>query len=568
MNDLFLSRPFKTRNADEYDLKNILNLFVSPIDGLSTPFDYENTIIKGRMGSGKTIYLRANLAYYLYNLVPNLKDDNAELILPILIRLNDFQHLSVAEDIYRSIIIKVVEELTSIYLILQDAQNLVNLHKGFSNLSHDLINSTKLSTSIKHLAKLGCDEYIERVTTDLGLSTSIKPKFFDLSAQWKKTNLVELKKKSNPGIKDIEDCYKNLLENREGKILILIDEAGSLDKCFFQENKTSSFFEILMNQFRTASFIRTKIAVYPNSYSDMLTETRYGDVIKLEDSITDERGYEKFRQKVYRIIENYINPHSEKTQKFKPTNIFDIKKGRSITGDCLEQIIYASNGNMRRLIQLLDLSMNTAYKEKNCAKKINKAHVFETLKEHAENAESLFTEPEKDFLNNIISVCKARGSYKFIFPNMSPILYKYTSKSQEYNIINIDQLGSGRKGTTYRFDYSYSVLKDIPTHYIHDSERINRERSLANGRWINRIAQISDELVEQAALPGKLEGNIEYIQKDAGFIKGDDENTYFFTKSNVIESDKNKSLILGKRVRFYPTNLDETKFAFNLEILS
>ena len=62
MEDIFKTRPFKVRNADEYNLENILNLFVSPTQGLTTPFDFENTIVKGRMGSGKTMYRRANHA--------------------------------------------------------------------------------------------------------------------------------------------------------------------------------------------------------------------------------------------------------------------------------------------------------------------------------------------------------------------------------------------------------------------------------------------------------------------------------------------------------------------------
>ena len=58
MEGIYRARPFKTRNADEYDLSHILNLFVSPTEGLATPFDYDNTIVKGRMGSGKTMFLR------------------------------------------------------------------------------------------------------------------------------------------------------------------------------------------------------------------------------------------------------------------------------------------------------------------------------------------------------------------------------------------------------------------------------------------------------------------------------------------------------------------------------
>ncbi len=74
--ELFLSRPFKTRNADEYDLEQVLNLFVNPIEGLTSPFDFENIIVKGRMGSGKTMYLRANHAYYLSGLVQSLLNDD------------------------------------------------------------------------------------------------------------------------------------------------------------------------------------------------------------------------------------------------------------------------------------------------------------------------------------------------------------------------------------------------------------------------------------------------------------------------------------------------------------
>src|SRR3546814_18368045 len=119
MEELFRSRPFKTRNADEYDLSSILNLYVNPINGLNTPFDYENTIIKGRMGSGKTMFLRANYAYYLYGMVPSLIENSSELILPVFIRLSDFQHIKNSDEVYRNIIIKIVEELTSVYLKLE-----------------------------------------------------------------------------------------------------------------------------------------------------------------------------------------------------------------------------------------------------------------------------------------------------------------------------------------------------------------------------------------------------------------------------------------------------------------
>ena len=152
--EIFRDRPFKIRNADEYDVANILNLFVSPTEGLTTPFDYENTIIKGRMGSGKTMSLRANHAYYLAALVPSLIEQDRELILPVLIRLNDFQHISKPADIYRAIIVKIIEELTSVYLHLENAKELADLHAGMSFLPDVFFQAHKLSSTMKQLSKL------------------------------------------------------------------------------------------------------------------------------------------------------------------------------------------------------------------------------------------------------------------------------------------------------------------------------------------------------------------------------------------------------------------------------
>ncbi|KJS74700.1 MAG: hypothetical protein JL55_21440 [Pseudomonas sp. BICA1-14] len=568
MEELFRSRPFKTRNADEYDLSSILNLYVNPINGLNTPFDYENTIIKGRMGSGKTMFLRANYAYYLYGMVPSLIENSSELILPVFIRLSDFQHIKNSEEVYRNIIIKIVEELTSVYLKLIDAKKLAEIHTGFRFLKEELFSAHKLANSMKQLSKLGSEEYIERVTQELLAKGGAKCQFLELSAEWKDTHFSEIKKKPNPGIKDIEDCYKNLLEGQDGKILLLIDEAGALDKKFFQNDSGSGFFEILMNQLRTASFIRTKIAVYPNSFSDMLTETRYGSVVLLEERIQDERAYRRFRKRAIDLINNYLNPCGHENGFFQASDVFSLSD--DLYGDCLEQLLYASQGNMRRLIQLLDLSLNVTFREHYDELYVTKETVGETLKEHAEQIESIYGQVERDFIEKLASICKARGAYKFTFPNMSPILYKYTNKSQEYNVINIEELGSGRKGTIYSFDYACAVLKDLPTHSFEGGERVNKERSLQGGKWINRVAQISSQLLEQAALPGKIEGTITYydIKNERGFVGAEgNEAKYFFQKEDILEQDRAQVVFAGKRVRFQPGIVGTVELASYIEIL-
>lgn len=556
--DLFRSRPFKTRNADEYDLQQVLDLFVNPLEGLTSPFDFENTIVKGRMGSGKTMFLRANHAYYLYGLVPSLLNSE-DLILPVLIRLNSFQHLKEPEDIYRAVVIKVVEEMTSAYLHLVDADKLVELHSGARSIADRIDTKDRLALSVRQLAKLGSEEYVERITAELGVKGELKHSFFNLSAEWRKNQLVELKAKPNPGIKDIEECYSNLFEGRDGRVLLLIDEAGSLDNRFFSEKKgETAYFEILMNQFRTTAFVRTKIAVYPNSYSDMLTETRYGDIVKLEHSVKDPREYTSFRTEVLKLVESYVGR--------LPGDIFEVADGEG-TDDAIEQIVFASNGNIRRLINILDLSMAEAFKAHPESLVVTKADATNAIIEHASTVESRFTPDETLFLQRLADACKSRSTYRFRFPAMSPVLYKYTNKSQEYNLINVDEVGSGRRGNTYSFDYACCVLKNVPTHYVRGTERIDRERSLTSGVWITRVTQLSQEVLEQAELPGKIEGEIEYIREGSGFLRADDGGQYFFMSSYIIETDRGKPLIRGKRLRFYPTKLEDSNMAINIEVL-
>ena len=83
--DLILMRPFQTRNADEFLDENILELFVDPTNGVAGPFDYCNEMIKGKMGTGKTMYLRANYTYYLSILVPQMMESTS-IILPLYIK--------------------------------------------------------------------------------------------------------------------------------------------------------------------------------------------------------------------------------------------------------------------------------------------------------------------------------------------------------------------------------------------------------------------------------------------------------------------------------------------------
>ena len=211
--------------------------------------------------------------------------------------------------------------------------------------------------------------------------------------------------------------------------------------------------------------------------------------------------------------------------------------------------------------------METAFLEHRGEEKISLSHVETTLKRHSRTSEDLFSEPERLLLNNIVQACKSRSTYKFQFPNMSMALNKYTSKSQEYNVINIIDFGTGRRGTTYAFDYCFCVEHDIPTHYITGSEKINRDRSLSNGRWAPRVAQVSDEIIQQASITNKIDGVIDYYGGSGGFIVGDNHENFFFQTSFVIQEDQKKPIVRGRRVRFIPYKMGETNMAQAIEIL-
>jgi hypothetical protein len=323
-----------------------------------------------------------------------------------------------------------------------------------------------------------------------------------------------------------------------------------------------------MNQLRTASFIRTIIAVYPNSYSDILTETRYGDIVQVEEDINTKESYLKFRNKVEAIIYNYLNFDFygvDESEKVLPKELFDMNETKM--GDSIEQIISGSAGNFRRLIHLLDQAMNEAFISNKGNGKVTKNDAISALKNHCQSILTLFSAPEKEFIHSIAKVCKNRSTYRFKFPNNGQTLFKYLTKSQEYNILNILEAGSGRRGTTYSFDYSYCVHQALTTHLILDTEKIDKERSYQTGDWVARNVTVDDELIKQAEMPGKISGAIRFINGESGFIIDENEKEYFFRKDYILESDKNKSLYGGKELIFHPWKSGDILIATEIEII-
>lgn len=568
LKDIYTSRPFKIRNADEYDLENILDLFVDPTDGLTGPFDYTNSIVKGKMGSGKTMYLRANYAYYLYTVVPCLLD-NSDIILPVYIKLSDFQNIHNPEQIYYEIIIKIIEEIVSVMDHLKSADELARLHKGAHSIGSLWTTDSVLSEILSKLKLFTCEEYVTTVSKGLSVSSGIAAQYAKLCSDYSQNEVLQIKRKEFPSFDDVVETCNKLITPFNGKLLLLFDEVGSIDKKFFKSTKTSdSYFETLMNQLRTLSYIRTKLAVYPNSQSDILRETRYGDIVSLEEDITlNEEKYESFLSKTTSLIDRYLEKSTG--HKVITETLFDVTVDNQLL---LEQLINASDGNMRRLVHLLDSTMNEAFKRTRGLKKITLEDVLKALIAQGESLELHFGYNDRNFLNNIVNVCKNRNSYKFTFPYKSNYIDKFTSLSNEYNVINIIENGAGRQSTVYSFDYAYCVYKDIPTHYVKNTTKIDKSRSFKTGEPIKRISKLNDELIFQSSIPGKILGTVMFIgdsQNIAGFIKGSDGKQYYFDISNIIKADRKNHIYVNCDVRFIPSALPSGGlFACEIELIS
>lgn len=485
---LYEARPFMTRNADEVELSSILNLFVDPTDGVRTPFDYENMIIKGKMGSGKTMFLRANYASYIYSFV-NCLMDGIPFILPVYINLSNLEMIQDPNLIYNNIIIDIVKNAIKSYEHLFSAEYLARLHTGMQALPYSMLMlNNNFQNALDDLKKLSADQYEEKFKKRKNAKGGLITKYLNISGELEKESEIVFETKPNPSIRDIDKIYNQLLEPFDGKLLILLDEVGSLDKTFFQGN--NSYFEKLMNQLRTISYVRTKIAVYPNQIEDKLNETRYGDVIQLQDNIRTDNGYDKFESKVLLLIDNYISKYATDSI-IQIQDIFEIEDSHY---GPIEMLSNASDGNMRRLVHLLDLSMSYSYRLNHGKAKVNNDDAICAIKEDAASLEDQFTETERNDLSTLVNICKEREAYMFTCPYKSIKLVKYSKKSSEYNLIKIIENGAGRRGTVYSFDFAYCVLKDIPTHFLRGTKRLDKSRSRRSGEYIRTVTDISEDV--------------------------------------------------------------------------
>ncbi len=412
------------------------------------------------------------------------------------------------------------------------------------------------------------EEYVESVTNSFSASGSVSSKFINACSNYGNETFSQIKHKRKVSFQNIVETCETLLSPFNGKLLILFDEIGSTSKTFFKnQSDGDSYFETLMNQLRTLPYVRTKLAVYPHSYSDILMETRYGDIIELEyDTTNNIDQYRISMEKTVSLIERYIEKSG--SQKYNIEEFFEISANDQLI---IEHLVNASSGNMRRLVHILDSTMDSAYRRTHGKQRVSIDDLINALKKQGLEMENRFQDEDKLFLSKLVKLCRNRSTYNFTFSNKSAYIWKYTSLSSEYNIINIRQAGAGRKKTVYSFDYAYCIYQDIPTHYIKNSEKIDKTRSTLIGEPIKRVAQLSDELLIQSEIKGKVEAEITYVSEEgrSGFAKCTDNGiSYFITLEKVISPLPINKFYLGKKILLLPMQLSEDTFmAYEIEIL-
>jgi hypothetical protein len=558
--DIFESRPFQRVNAENFKLEEIFKLFVNPMNNRD-PFSFESTIIKGEMGTGKTMFLRANYAVYRYQLLHSLINDE-KLIIPIYIKLSDFS--SIEEDpfkIYQNIILALIKGISGSFKTLCDTNEFSKIHSSILK-SQKYFNYGMLKNINSIVTRFDADKYTRKLTDAISATGKLHFPAVDASIEYEKNNVLEISERTIITFSDLVDAYKGILREGVDKILFLFDEAGSLSNRFFEKSKDNqSYFEILMNQLRTLEDSQVKIAIYPHTGADKINNVKFGKPVELKENIYDFDSYMIFRKKIIELVNRYLDSNSG-TKSLQANDIFDISENS--TGDAIEQLIFASSGVMRYFVYYSDLAMINAMENKE--DKISKATVLRALAASGKQAKERYSPRSQNFLNNICRQLKRnKSTYKFTYTYKSIQLQKFIDQNDSQSIIRLYDNSSKKQGTIYAFEYAFCISENISTHLEKNSQKIDRERSYANGIWNDRVATISDTDEADVDTDNKMIGIITLITCDKCIVCCEESQNYILLNSNIIEGAEN--IKAGAKVEFYPAELDGSNYCSQARII-
>lgn len=529
--------PFSFSSADKINTWDALKLYAPDPTKTLPAFAPENSIIRGDYGNGKTMLLKAIDGLYTSLFLVEFAERAESTYLTIPVNFAEISDLTDSQELYYESINLLAFSFIKKISILKNLLNDNSWFDQFKKWQRSLRDANLIVTDDRY-EKLNRDTVIERVkkvfTDKKSAGYSLVQDFQNLEFEWE-----QKKKDGNHRFKDFKDIFNPILNKYFNKIIFLCDEVGSLNSSFFDAiNGNTSNFETLINQFRTSDKYLYKIAIYPNSCADILQGARYGRISDLVYDVKELEDYYEFRKLVDRIIHNYVlNVCQYCEEDTKPVRLFF----RDSPKDALEQLIYASEGIIRRFLVLTDQallyyiqnhkfeSIPTNIKEI----QINIEIVLNIIKNFGKTIFNKYNIDEREIISKIAFFCQNSASYKFRFKKGQKILQSIFNKGGQDKVFMIDELEKGSRGQIYSFDYNFAVYSSIPTHKLKSYRRIDQSRSLYTGRWSGSIVEIKDEILDEDTI---YSGQIINLGKHSfGFISMDTNNDRIYFSFYDIE---------------------------------
>jgi cold shock CspA family protein len=553
--------PFPFLGADNYDDEQILSLFEIDKEANIQAFALQNSLIEGSYGTGKTMFLKAIYCFYNSKMIVDIAESGKCAVIPVYIKFSDLPYDS--DNIYREIILNIYKKLLDTRFIITGFLQSPNWFDKFKFWLQRL-NKSGIFNEDRRYNELSADSVTKRVNNVFKGDGEIGTNWLKgLSLAYEKKYETEIVKKPNPSIVDIDNLLKEHFKDVCQKVLLLIDEVDRLPASAFSKTKsrTYSVYETIFNQLRTNANLFYKVAVYPNTDSSKQLEgSRIGTRIKLGFNSKDLNDFASARDFFYRLLKSYLSNCVQK--EIDPDSIFHIKfkdkpyeyahryktdRCDRACGDALEQLVFGSNGIVRRFIKLASDSMYKYMSKPDKRGLVGKYDVFDAMRDFGKELIERLQEHEQALIDRAAYYCMQNNKFRFRASGHEKLLEKLHDRSKQDNIL-YPILDQDRKGVTYifEFDYCYCLYRNIPTHRFYRGNYVNKERTLVNGHWLISPADMPSSVI---TLEGKIEGTIRKYneQKGWGFITYLPDNDLYFYKTSVISIAPGKSIQEGQK---------------------
>lgn len=486
------SNPFNYSNAEKISANNLIGLFVSSEGrNFSAVRLAGDAIIRGSRGSGKTMLLRYLELFGNMVFDTNIRERKVSDSFPVMINLSNIHNSEWKKNTQSLIETSETLIYDSIIVALEKKSKLINsqeFNKAIYRLKQKLSYLTKTEGSI--IWKLGI------------------------------------------AIKDTMSSYFR-------HVLLLIDEVAPVFPKEFFSDRENGFIR-WMNSIRNSGPYFTRIAVYPNDISDILNEERFGAIVNLDYDVKNIDDYSAFRDYCNKLVNNYLRNVS--LNSFSPTKINDIiDVFENNPEDCLEQLIYASDGSSRRFISLMDKCITSPYFQK--GEVFHKEQIINIIKDFSSNLLSSYDVSDRELAQSIAKACRKQVAYRFRVPGLSSLITPLFAKNEELNIVKLTEVGKGKRGTSYEFTYPYCILMDIQTHYFKETRKVCNSRDSVNGEWITQVTTINKDQIDFLNSELKIEGVVTAIDDETILITGMNKELY-------ISESFDQSFKIGDRVSF------------------